>query len=380
MIDVLQEVRSRIEYSLGPWCTALRKQRRSWRKLLKSQRVNRFVVTTGLLLHTACGPDRPQYQPVDLFDQTTDQPRSFKEVTLDTAWSYSASLDEPVLSSGDIARLFPNGDAAVLNVTEARVHRIGPNGVRWSWGRRGEGPRELGDVRTMTVNDAGEVVLADARHKRLVWLSGSGQWLREVGLRPSDGQFPGGPITDMVALEHDHYILGRFGPEPWIKAASTGHVVGPIQVPWHGFVQMHGLQAYGYLAGTGDSWVFGFALGNGVFVFSGDSLVRTFPYVEHVAFPSLISRRLESGARMLTYGTDAYQAAGGLALQADTLYVLARPRYIDTYETRDGRYLGTIELPQSASVTGFAVGRDTLLFIDSAGMFPAITSLRITEN
>ncbi|MCY4399490.1 MAG: hypothetical protein OXE96_09155 [Gemmatimonadetes bacterium] len=332
--------------------------------------------------------------PVNLFDQAA-APVVTRRVAFDTLWVYGGATDTIMLNADRVAA-FPSGDAAVLDLAGRRVHRVGANGVVWSWGTRGEGPGEIDHVRDLDVNAQGEVVLADTGNGRLLWVSGGdGTWLREVGL-------PEGTINvDAVAsLEGDHYILSSLmyatalatpdsnsrGPITayrWVRLSATGEMEGLVPFPWDGFHSMSFLQTVGSIAGArsssggGQRWVFGFGLGNGFFVFN-DSVAEPYPYVRHADFPEV-----ETGG--LTGGRDGFRVgfpegppervARDMAIRGDTVFVLAGNYWeIDRYESATGQYLDSMLLP--VPLSQFAVGRDALIGIVAGGMYPQVIALR----
>lgn len=346
-----------------------------------------------LLAIYGCSGDAVSSTPVNLFDQAA-APVVTRRAAFDTLWIYGGASDTIMLNADRVAA-FPGGDAAVLDLAGRRVHRVGADGVAWSWGTRGQGPGEIDHVRDLDVNAQGEVVLADSGNGRLHWLSGDGAWLREVGL-------PDGTINvDAVAsLEGDQYILSSLmysaalatsesisrGPLTayrWVRMSATGEMEGLVPFPWDGFRSMSFLQTVGNIAGArsstagGPRWVFGFGLGNGFFVFN-DSVAEPYPYVRHADFPVV-----ETGG--LGGGRDGFRAgyrdgrpervARDVAVRGDTVFVLAGNYWeIDRYESATGQYLDSVLLPVPLSQV--AVARDVLVGIVAGGMYPQVIALR----
>ena len=260
----------------------------------------------------------------------------------------------------------------MLDAFDQRVHRIGPAGVIWSWGRRGEGPQDVQNVRAMTVNN-NEVVLADSGNRRLVWISAQGEWLRANPLPQPAGAWVTGTVNGLVPLEKGGYILQTMDDALLVPIAESGVAEDPVPVPWTGVGNMDPLLTYGEVAsGKGERWVFGFGVGNGFFVFSGRNPQGAYPYVEHVDFPTLVRSRVPGGFRV-SYSARPTRSAQDMAIRGDTLLVLARNWQLDGYRMDTGEYLESTVLP--GPIRRFAVAGDTLLVIDAAGMFPAITAL-----
>lgn len=334
----------------------------------------RCWVVISLVFLVTCGRDVPlaSYPPVNLFEDAVGE-RVFNDVLFDTIWTYG--VGDSLLASASSVEAFPNGDAAVLDILEQRIHRIGADGVIWSWGRRGEGPRELRNVRAMTVNREGKVVLADSGNQRLVWLSPTGEWLQEAPFPPVAGQWVSGRVTGIVALGGGGYILVRDGPESWVTVSEAGTVGSDVPSPWSGFAEMHSLQTLGETAGgASDRWAFGFVVGNGFFVFDSLKLLGSYPYAEHVDFPAVVASRLPSGGFRVSYPERPIQAASDMTVRGDTLLMLVRGSMVDRYLLTTGEYMGTTTLPGPSR--GIAVSGDALFVIDGVGLFPTVTLLR----
>ena len=205
-----------------------------------------------LLAASACGRDSAP-RATNLFDQAAG-PVVVNPVVFDTLWMHGGP-DDTVLLNADRLAAFPGGDAAVLDILGQRVHRVSADGVVWSWGTKGEGPGEIGRVRSLSVDGSGEVLLADPENARLLWVSGDGNWQRAAPL-------PEGVISidDIAALDDGDYILSSVAysaffatPEPWIRVSRSGQAEGPVSVPWDGFLTMSPMQTTGHMASTRSS-------------------------------------------------------------------------------------------------------------------------------
>lgn len=311
------------------------------------------------------------FRPVNLF-ANADGERTVMRSDYETLWTYGHG--DTVLASAVALDAFSNGDAAVLDGRNQRVHRIGPGGIEWSWGRRGQGPGELQNVRAMAVNGREEVVLADSGNRRLIWISETGNWLREAPF-PAPGQWSSGAVNGIVPLADGGYILDTMAPEPWLRMSERGEPVAVVASPWEGLDAMHPLQRYGEVAGgRGNLWVFGFALGNGFFLFDDRSPRGSYPYIEHSEFPAVIVTELSDGRFRLRYSARPERTAQDLAVRADTLLVLVNNRGLDRYDLSTGSYLETTVLPRP--VHRVAVSAYGLLVVEADELFPTVTSLR----
>ena len=326
----------------------------------------------------ACGSDVPKasYPPLNFFRHDAGN-RVALDVRLDTVWTYGA--EDHVLASASVVEALPNGDAVVLDILNQEVHRIGPLGIDWSWGRSGEGPRELRNARAMTVNGEGEIVVVDSGNRKLLWLSSSGKWLREIGLPPAKGQWVSGTIRGIVALTSGRYVLYGDGSDPWVLVSESGRIEGPVPTPWHGFTSMHSLQTQGVVAGgRHERWAFGFSLGNGFFVFSGPETLGSFSYVEHIGFPAVVATRVAAGGFRLSYTGRPAQSANDLVVQGETLLVLTASHLLDRYDLKTGVYQGTVTLPGRAR--RIASWDGGLLVADGSKLVPTVVSLRLTPS
>lgn len=331
-----------------------------------------------MLLLAGCGRDRPQgaWVPVNLFESGSG-PRIMRSLQYDTLWMYGQG--DTVLASADLIVATPSGDAVVLDVLGQRVHRIGPEGVVWSWGGRGQGPGELQHAQAITVNARGEVVIADSGNRRLVWLSTAGSQLHEVPIPSFSSEWGAAEINGIVSLTNGGYVLDTMGSSRWLRLSERGELEGRITHPWRGWSAMAPLQTYGQVSGGQNNiWVFGFAIGNGFFVFDDEQPMGSYPYVEHIDFPALVTTELADNRFAISYTKRPRTAARDIAMRGDTLFVLSDFGNLDRYAIT-GRYLDTITLPTS-TVAGIAINGNALMYIDTQGLTPAIIAIQTRSD
>ena len=322
-------------------------------------------------------------QSATLFDANAGE-RIFATVAYDTVWVYGGPGDT-ILSLPAMPLAAPDGGLYVFDLQDQRLLRLTATGsLRWAWGRRGQGPGEVLNVRAMALGPDGSVVLADSGNRRLVTVASDGRTLHEVPL-------PTGivHVEAIDVLSSGAYVLKVFVTStddrsaPWAIVSRDGHLLGAPSVPWEGFAQRASIELTGHLVATSrdDRWIFGFGTGNGWFVFDSLLSVGTHPYVEHTDFPVSVSQS-DGNATRTSFPTRPIVSANSLAVRQDTLIVLFggltsdRYRVLDKYDIESGSYLSSLRLPHSA--IRFAVGPDHTVFtIDVSGVFPTIVALRV---
>ena len=322
-------------------------------------------------------------QSVTLFDADAGE-RAFTTVAYDTVWVYGGPGDT-ILSLPAMPLAAPDGGLYVFDLQDQRLLRLTATGaLGWSWGRKGQGPGEVLNVRAMALGPRGTVVLADSGNRRLVTVASDGRTLREVPL-------PAGIVyvEAIDILSSGAYVLKLYPMPtedrsgPWAIVSRDGHLLGSPPVPWEGFTQRASIELSGHLVATSrdDLWIFGFGTGNGWFVFDSLSSVGAHPYVEHTDFPVSVSQS-DGNATRTSFTTRPVVSANSLVVRQDTLIVLFggltsdQHRVLDKYDIRSGSYLSSLRLPHSAR--RFAVGpAGTVFTIDVSGVFPTIVALRV---
>lgn len=327
-----------------------------------------------LLLTAACESGLVDGTP-KLFSEGSGV-RTVHTASYDTIWHYGG-LNDTILGAPTRLVAAPDNALYVLDPMLQQVIRLSPSGdLDWRWGRKGEGPGELGNVRALDVTPDGGVVLADSGNCRLVFLSAHGVLEREDAVVCADF----GLMEGVAALASGDVVLDTNRPgNPWILQSASGEQ-DSVRVPWPGLEGMHFLQRYGNVGRSdGDVWVFGFEAGNGWFVLERDKVLGVFPYVEHTDFPEVIVS--QSGNRTMWRMAErpAYSAYD-LNVWKDTLYVVPgghtehRFRVLDKYGIRSGEYLHSQALPDFTD--GVAVTGDRVFVLNNRELYPQITSLR----
>ena len=307
-----------------------------------------------------------------LFSASDDVERVRSSVEFDTLWAFGGPSDT-LLATPGTPRLDGDGGLVFFDITNQAAYRIGADGhLLWSWGKKGEGPDELLNVRAMDVEQDGSVVLVDSGNRRVVRLSADGSPL-ETNRTPEQGRF----VDDVAALPGRRLAVNGGGPGSVLALWDGDGVVEPA-LPTE-FGKPNPLHHQGGLVRWGDEgWVFGFRYGNGWMTFRGTELVGVFPYVEHSDFPKV--REVRQGNRWHMQMTRR-PAENGLSLSVveDTLFVLfggesqLRGRLLDKFDVRSGAYLGTDVLPHYANEA--VVSWDRVFTVEAWDVFPSIVAL-----
>lgn len=261
-------------------------------------------------------------------------------IAWDTLWAYSAATDHIAAATS----LVPDNKGGVFFADPflLRVHHLDAEGrLSWSWGREGSGPGELRDLRPMALDNSDNLVLADARNRRIVTINADGRMLREVPLLISAAS-----VFEIVVLESGRYLMYTDSfDHPWVLVDQMGSEVRSVAAP-QAFRRFSVLQRAGRLAKWRDErWVFAFQVGNGWFTFEQDALTLSSPFVEHTDFSDDPDR--------LPIGT-VVPSSASLSVRGDTLAVHfvgktgGRLRYVDRYDLNSGSYLDSFILPQDA--------------------------------
>ena len=343
-----------------------------------------WVAVSICLAAAAC--DGPGEYPVPSLFVEGQGERVFSAIRYDTLWVYGSAADTVLTQPLDLI-VAGDGSLFVLDANGPVIHKFSSAGTLvWSWGVQGEGPGEVMNVRAMTQSPGGGLVLVDSGNRRLVYLSDSGILEREVPLRVD------GVVINGIAAVGSDLVLSTTGDSPFVVvSAETGRRLDVEPMPWDGFEELSVLQRYGTIigpAGGSDRWVFGFAVGNGWFVFERDRVLGTYPYVEHTEFPMVVVTRSRSGETVRTSQRTPVRpdpAGYDLAVRGDTLAVLfggatsAQLRVIDRYDLRTGQYLSSMLLPRW--VHSFATV-DDMMFVGylEEDLYPVLLALRYEEE
>lgn len=244
----------------------------TWRVLAVS------VVTGGAM---ACGDAVSTATP--LFSPDDNVERVGSSAVFDTLWVVGGPEDT-LLALPALPRPDHAGGLVFFDYTNGKVYRIGSDGkVLWDWGRKGEGPGEIMNVRALDVQGDGTVVLMDSGNRRLVTLDASGQQVGEVSLTGTRTVESMAVLSDgRIALHPGRPLLALWDSSGEVVEVESPAGLGPPLLLHH---------QGGAVRWKDSFWVFGFMMGNGWMVFDGAQLKDVRPYVVHTEFPEVRYQR-----------------------------------------------------------------------------------------
>ncbi len=306
-----------------------------------------------------------------LFTEADNVERVRSDVVFDTLWVVGGPVDTLLALPS-----LPHHDGSLglvfFDHTNAKAYRIGADGnVLWSWGKSGEGPSEIQNVRALDVRPDGTVVLVDSGNRRLVTLNRDGTQLDEVPLTGT------GTVHSVVALSRGAVALHTNRPlfATWSAQGGVVDIPPPTGLGEPRLIQHQGRAA----RWQDDRWVFGFGYGNGWLVFDGDELMAAHPYVFHTEFPEV--RFVRQGFTTFWHMPRRPPSSGrSVSVLGDTLFVLfggpgpRRGRILDRYNLRTGEYIETDVLPHYANraVVG---GSGRIFTVNNSALYPSIVAL-----
>lgn len=332
----------------------------TWRVLAVS------VVTGGAM---ACGDAVSTATP--LFSPDDNVERVGSSAVFDTLWVVGGPEDT-LLALPALPRPDHAGGLVFFDYTNGKVYRIGSDGkVLWDWGRKGEGPGEIMNVRALDVQGDGTVVLMDSGNRRLVTLDASGQQVGEVSLTGTRTVESMAVLSDgRIALHPGRPLLALWDSSGEVVEVESPAGLGPPLLLHH---------QGGAVRWKDSFWVFGFMMGNGWMVFDGAQLKDVRPYVVHTEFPEVRYQR-QGFRRYWQHVRRPVSSGRSVSVAGDTLAVLFggggrwRGWIVDRYDLRTGSYVETDVLPHYANrAVVDASGR--VFTVNSSALFPTIVAL-----
>ncbi len=279
-------------------------------------------------------------------------------VSWDTLVHRQIPTTDTLLFSADALAAGEAGFWVLDRAAQRLAHLDWDGGLRWYAGRRGSGPGEFLNPRTLHVDPEGAVHVLDATNFRVTSFDESGRLVREIPLGGLDGTLMS------FALAPD----GIFG------MMTEGGLV-PVRVDWEGTVERGAritipgvepgaaaLALQGQAVGLVDAdgwpdgrWVYAFTVGDGFFRMDRLEALGDPPaYPEAIPFPGVVERRSSDGNQTMTTrlmeqptfaaGQVSGDGGGRLAIR----FFGETPeagRWLDLYEGDSGEYLESLLLP-----------------------------------
>jgi len=333
----------------------------------------RAAVLACLAASAACGPRGDSARQPTLW-KDTHQRRQFITQHWDTLWTVGGSEQDSLLLRPYLLSA-AEGAVYVFDAAAKRVVAFGDDGkLRWTLGSNGAGPSEFRGARDLKASPEGIFVL-DPRNNRIARLGADGTWRGAVPLTAA------GHAEQMAPLDGSGFVLLTMNPDSaFVEVDSSGSVLRRFSLPWEGFSRLDALARQGYIAAENGQWVFGFSIGDGWFAYdrarpSGEPRA----YVEHTEFPEVAKEQAPQGASTKLTEYNACSACS-MSMDGNTLNVhfggytgAPGKRYLDRFNVRSGKYLGSYVLPASAQVVEVEGDRVYVLAEDP---YPILLALR----
>jgi hypothetical protein len=269
----------------------------------------------------------------------------FVDVAWDTVFHIAGS-------SGDAQLLIPRLIAAqggwvyVYDYGDWSVKAFDAEGtLRWTFGRRGEGPGEFDNPFTLKVGPDGTLWVFDPGVGRMTGLSRSGSLERAFRVE--------GPLVTRIAPIRDAIIALTVGLKPfWLGLDSEGKVIATGETPLTEISEVAPL-ARGALAASeepGRIWAVTFIFGDRLLVYEGFRLRCQGRLVEGREFPSTVDRDTPPSAIAIAVSDTMVFVVPGSRTEGESVTV-------DGYSPNDCRYTESLAVPiRNTYAMAFAEG------------------------
>lgn len=324
--------------------------------------------------HAGGGPTRPAGRVV-------------AEGSLAEVFRVGGSLEDTILL-GPARLAADEAGVWVGDPLAGRVLRFDRGGrLLFASGARGGGPGEFRSIRDLAVDDVGRLWVLDRSNARITVVGSNGAIASTIPLegpaRSADqlAPLPSGGDVDVVVYDR---------ARPFLRLSPDGRIDDRFGPPWAGFPDLEPLASQLVIAaGHGGRWAAAFAMGDGFFIRNGPAWIGgRWPYVEEVPFP-----RVETRGKLSSDGTGMVEeriagdrpvfAALSASVVGDRLAVLfggrspERGRWLDVYGLDDGRYRGSLLLPEPFFRVALGGGR---LYGLASRPAPALVALELAAD
>ena len=290
-------------------------------------------------------------------------------------WARGGIEDDTVLF-GPWSVRGAEGQVLVLDWGGHRVRAfdLATGDVRWSFGRRGEGPGEFQNPVDMLPLADGRTVVWDTEVGRLTWVSEDGRLGKMLNVntvsRPNRFcELAGGTLVALHATQ-DAALSA-------LTDRGTLDALGPL--PWTTLTDLDALQRQAEFAtGPGGDCVFYLTQSTGFVRVDEEGFGVPHKYVEDMGPPPVVIRENETtrSTRLGEYqlavnagfirGGEVWLAFHGLTPRAG--------RLIDVFDLETGGYLRSYELPWP--ITGLGAAEDRVFFLRSVDGYPVLVAAR----
>ncbi|TVR66290.1 MAG: hypothetical protein EA422_02415 [Gemmatimonadales bacterium] len=283
--------------------------------------------------------------------------RAETAVTWDTLVYREIPTTDTLLFSADAVTAGEAGFWVLDRAAQRVAHLDWEGSLRWYAGRRGSGPGEFLNPRTLHVDPEGAVHVLDAANVRVTSFDASGRLVREIPLGELDG------TLHTFALASDG-IFGMLvdGSLVPVRVDGEGRVERGTPIPVPGVEPTAAvLSLQGHAVAVGDEaghpdgrWIYAFTVGDGFVQMDGLTSPGAPPaYPEPIPFPGVVETQSREGNQTVT--TRQMEpptfAAAEVSSDGDRLAIRffgetpERGRWMDLYEASSGDYLESLILP-----------------------------------
>lgn len=281
--------------------------------------------------------------------------REIVSVEWDTLAYIQVAQEDTLLFSADRVSAAEEGFWVLDRVGHRIAHFDWEGQHLWYAGRRGQGPGELLDPRSMDLDQEGRVWVLDLANHRVTAFGEGGQFVDEISLQPLDGSLHAVAVSPR-GDEVYGAVLGDALHPVSVRSDGTVREGPPIRIGGVEGPSSIALQGLASGAGTGEGWIYAFSGGDGFLRFQGVEMEgQRIPYPEHIPFPGLVVRQEVEGEVTSTVRalTEPRFSAGDLHVQDGRVFVRFqgetehRNRVVDVFELESGKYLESFLLPRT---------------------------------